>query len=341
MSSAFHAWQSTAFQNVSLDAAGLVALADLGTIARRTALTGTSAFLDALVLAPGLHRQQNAPELNKGEYPACAAMTSGYVFRVENPATVLFLQKVGKTGHLTTLAVSNLEKSGSKRSWLLSKIVDPRTSTLGATMAYTATVLLTIMVLFCVIALQDWWGVAVLGLLIFSRLLNVIVIRRRSVPGWFGASEPGVKGDLLVLLSQDRWIRLQGDVDDLKAVTSGQWLQEPTFFQSSLVAFATLLVYLDAALAGNASQTSKLLLLILLFGSVALLGIANECTKVLQMHGRMIVVTGVPKAYPRRLALAEELILKTGRKDWAVRLGMVQPDHNTRSEKELDGVATM
>ncbi|EME89023.1 uncharacterized protein MYCFIDRAFT_25251 [Pseudocercospora fijiensis CIRAD86] len=320
---------SSAFQNTSLNLAGLVALADLNTIALRTALTGTSTFLDALVLAPGLHRQQNSPELHKGEFPACAAMTSGYVFRVENPATVLFLQKVGKTGHLTTLRVY-----ASRR--------DSRTSSFGGAMAYTAAVSMTLTVLFWVIvSLQDGWGVSVLGLLIFSRLLNIIVIRRRSVPGWFGAKEPGVKGDLLVLLSQDRWIRLQGDVDDLKAVTSGQWLREPTFFESSLVGFATLLVYLDAALAGNAAQTSKLLLLILLFGSGGLLGIANECTEVLQMHGRLIEVTGLPKAYPRRLALAEELILKTGRKDWAVRVGMVQPDHKIKSEKELDGVATM
>ncbi|KXS95054.1 hypothetical protein AC578_3884 [Pseudocercospora eumusae] len=320
---------TTILQTISLDAAGLVALADLNTIAKRTALTGTSKFLDALVLAPGLHRQQNSPELNKGEFPACAALTSGYVFRVENPATVLFLQKVGKTGCLTTLKVSK-KKTGWR--W---------TSTLGGTMAYIGTVFLSLAVLSCVVVLRDWWGVAVLGLLILCRLLNVIVIRQRSVPGWFGAKEPGVKGDVLVLLSQDRWIRLQGDVDDLKAATSGQWLQEPTFFQSSMVAFATLLVYLDAALAGNASQTSKLLLLILLFGSVALLGIANECTQVLQMHGRVVEVVGLPKAYPRRLALAEELILETGRKDWAVRLGMVQPDHNIESEKKLDGIATM
>ena len=78
---------------VSLDAAGLVALADLTTIGIRMALTGTSALLDVFVLCPGIHRQQAAPELHGGEYPACGAMTTGYVFRVENPATVLYLQR--------------------------------------------------------------------------------------------------------------------------------------------------------------------------------------------------------------------------------------------------------
>ncbi|TQN64501.1 hypothetical protein CSHISOI_10923 [Colletotrichum shisoi] len=45
---------------LSLSAAGLVALADLRTVANRTALKGTSSWLDALVLAPGLHYQQAA-----------------------------------------------------------------------------------------------------------------------------------------------------------------------------------------------------------------------------------------------------------------------------------------
>ncbi|KZL75836.1 hypothetical protein CT0861_00994 [Colletotrichum tofieldiae] len=45
---------------LSLSTAGLVALADLQAIANRTALTGTSSWLDALVLAPGLHYQQAA-----------------------------------------------------------------------------------------------------------------------------------------------------------------------------------------------------------------------------------------------------------------------------------------
>jgi hypothetical protein len=103
-------WSSKCSSNVSLDAAGIVALADTKTIALRTALTGTSAFLDKFVLCPGIHRQQSAPELNRGEYPACGAMALGYVFRVENLATVLYLQKVGLTGQLTTLSVKGSSK---------------------------------------------------------------------------------------------------------------------------------------------------------------------------------------------------------------------------------------
>ena len=76
-SSLLQSWTAEGTPKVSLDAAGLVALADIQVVAQRTAYTGTSALLDTLVLCPGLHRQQTAPNLNGGEYPAVGAMTSG------------------------------------------------------------------------------------------------------------------------------------------------------------------------------------------------------------------------------------------------------------------------
>ncbi|KAK4548281.1 hypothetical protein LTR36_010151 [Oleoguttula mirabilis] len=341
MPAALQSWLSKGYPKVSLDAAGLVALADLSTVARRTALTGNSSLLDALVLCPGLHKQQSAPELNGGEYPACAAMTSGYVFRVENGATVLFLQKVGRTGHLTTLSVSGMVENSTLYGKFLRDIHDVDTSTILSTATYLLAVALTVIVLLLLSFLRDWWALAVIGMLMLARLLNVHVVRCRATVGWKGASEPGVQGDLLILLSQDRWVRMRGAVDDLKAVTSGQWLREPTFFESSIVAFATLLVYLDAALAGNAHQEGKILLVILLFCSVALLGIANEYTEALKMHGKVVKVVGTPKAFVRRLDLANELIRETGREDWAVRLGMVQPKKDTEGKTEEDVAVTM
>jgi len=53
-------------------------------------------------------------------------------------------------------------------------------------------------------------------------------------------------------MSQDRWIRIKGLTDDLKAVTAGQWLQDKNFFEDSVEGFATVVVYLAAALASNA-----------------------------------------------------------------------------------------
>lgn len=248
-----------------------------------------------------------------------------------------FLQKVGRTGHLTTIYVSAVADGRETLRFLC----DFDAATILSMATYLLAVALTITVLLLLCFLRDWWALSVIAILILARLLNVLVVRRRATEGWKGASEPGQQGDLLILLSRDRWVRMRGAVDDLKAVTSGQWLTEPTFFESSLVAFATLLVYLDAALAGNAHQEGKVLLLVLMFCSVALLGIANEYTEVLKMHGRLVKVHGTPKPYGRRLDLANELVKETGREDWAVRLGMVQPKKDAKEKTENEGAVTM
>ena len=238
---ALSGWISNLASTIRLDAVGLVALANIKTTSRRTALTGTSCLLDALVIVPGLHTQQDADELNRSEYPACAAMTTGYVFRVENQATVYFLQRVGKTGHLTTLSVSDLNQR-SVRWWpgVLTSVYDFRGGTIFATVVYFVAVALTLGELRTIVSSQDPAAVGFIAVLILVRLINILVIRRRATPGWFGVSEPGVRGDLLVLLSQDRWVRIQGLVDDLKAIASGQWLRDMTFIESCLVNFATL-----------------------------------------------------------------------------------------------------
>lgn len=109
---------NNAVPSISLDAAGLIALADLDTIARRTALLGTAPLVDAFLLCPGIHRQQKALDLNQAELPPTAAMTTGYVFRVENQATVAYLQRVGVTGQLTTLTVSPRIQTASSKLWM-------------------------------------------------------------------------------------------------------------------------------------------------------------------------------------------------------------------------------
>ncbi|KAI0505323.1 hypothetical protein F5B22DRAFT_661635 [Xylaria bambusicola] len=192
-----------------------------------------------------------------------------------------------------------------------------------SSVAYGLSVSLTIVVIILMGIFEDWWGIAVIGLLVLTRLCNTIVIRRRSKPGWSGAPEPGRNGDLLVLLSQDRWIRIQGTVDDLKLVTSGQWLRDETIAESWATALATVIVYLDAALVTNLKQSGQILLLVLLIASAGLLAIVNGTTKDLQMHGKIVSVLGKPKPYNRRQELADELIKETGRDDWAVRLGMI------------------
>ncbi|KAF2806087.1 uncharacterized protein BDZ99DRAFT_510967 [Mytilinidion resinicola] len=294
-----------------LSATGLIALADLSTLSQRTALTGTSTLLDCLVLAPGIHRQQTASALNGGEYPAVAAMTSGYVFRVENPATSVFRRFV-------------------------SALICTENTKLSTYLAYVATVSATLATLAFVVLSEDHWGVLVMSLLILCRFVNTTIIRRRSAPGWFGVPEAGVDGDLLVLLSQDRWVRIRGAVDDLKAVTSGQWLRDPTTRESYATASATLLLYATAVLTSNVSDIGKILVLGLLVGSVGVMALFNTRTEVLQMHGRLLKVDGERRVYKRRLEMAEELIKEVGREDWAIRLGMIN-----RPAKESEGMPTM
>lgn len=325
-------------------AAGLVALADLPTAAIRTALTGKAALLDALVICPGFHRQHLATELNKAEYPAVAALTTGYVFRVENPATVYFLQRISKTGALTNLKVSqpkNLESFGART---LAKVWSFQNTTPLSTLTYLALPTLTTLTLSILIILHNTIGTTVLTLFILARLLTTLVIARRSAATWHGHPEPGVQGDLLVLLSQDRWVRLRGPVDHLKATTSGQWLREPTFLEGAAQSAATLITYAAGGLSVSMSGAGQVVLLGLLVGSAVLLAVANEATTALAMHGCSMKIDGKygVKQYGRRLEMVKEMLSEPGRNDEMMRLGLARmgvtvPEKSEDDEKSRGG----
>ncbi|KAK0190133.1 hypothetical protein F5146DRAFT_1122490 [Armillaria mellea] len=278
---------------ITLEAAGLLVLADLPAVALRTALTGGASFLDALVLVPGMHKQQCADEINRGEFPTTGVMTSGYVFRVENPATNRVLQ--------------SLFVSGSQ-----------------ATVLYFLCLISTVVVFALLGVIGDWWGFGALGMFVFARLINVIVIRRRSQQGWKGAIEDG-DGDLLILLSQDRWVRLQGSINDLKAVTAGQWLRDLSATENFTVMFATTVVYAAAILAFNASTVGSVLIGGLPLWSVALLTLSNSLTRCFQMYNCIVQMDGNPVRYGRRLEMANKLVDESKREDWAVGMGLVLP----------------
>ena len=249
-----------------------------------------------------------------------AALTSGYVFRVENQATVAYLQEVGKTGNLVTLSVEDDGKRGFNLFW--TALFGPNDSILAFLLLMT-TRLMTIASITVLAVMRDWWGFSLLLSLVLSRILNIYLVRRRAKLSWHGALEPGVKGDLLILLSQDRWVQIKGSVDALKTVTSGQWLTDMTFFEGCLDAIGTMIVYVTAALVSNASQTGILIFIALLLLSVALLGVSNEQAKALYVQGNIIKTIGKPKAYARRLDLAKEVIKESKRDDWTVGLGMI------------------
>jgi hypothetical protein len=193
---------TTEINGISLDATGLVALADLSTIAQRTAIVGSASGFDALVLAPGIHRHQTASEINGGEQPATAALTTGYVFRVENQATVHFLRSIGVTGHLVTVKVKketnvglNGIKSGKIKEFLMSRYCFK--GGFFTSLLYMICPFLTIAAIIFLSCIGDWWGIGSLMALIVARLFNVIVIRQRSKAGWKGTIS--VHGIILIL----------------------------------------------------------------------------------------------------------------------------------------------
>lgn len=102
-------WTATPIPNLSLSAGGLLALADLNTIAQRTAIAGGSSWLDAFVLAPGLHYQQAAdlltPEYGAGRPVLSMALDGGKHYVVNNVAMVKYLRRLwerqGKYGVVT------------------------------------------------------------------------------------------------------------------------------------------------------------------------------------------------------------------------------------------------
>ncbi|TGJ67793.1 hypothetical protein EYR41_006897 [Orbilia oligospora] len=185
--------------SVGPDAAGLVALADLTVVQERAALTGTSTLLDMFILTPGMHLQQRAIDVilakNSGEQPQCAALKTGHVFRIENSALVYYLRKVGRTGCLTRVHVAPERSAG-----ISSLFIPPATNWISGH-PYLAVVLWEIAVLVLLVLSQDWWGVAVVGILIVSRLVNIIVMWQRTGPTWRGSEEDYDNGDLLIILS--------------------------------------------------------------------------------------------------------------------------------------------
>ena len=311
---------------------GLLALAEFKLITSRASLTGGASWLDMLVLCPGIHLQQQAADLaNGGELPATAAMTTGYVFRTENQAIVGYLQRAGRPGCLSTIMVSEAKHGGQNPFAVM------QTTGVLSGLCYFLAMLLTVGTIVVMGAVfREWWTLGMLLLLVLARALNTFIFRQRSTLGWKGQPEPGVQGDLLILLSQDRWIRMQGLVDDIKAVTSGQWLYDLTPLQSVISAVATLLVFMTAAVSPFASVFGNIIVIGLLLVESVLLGLSNYLADGMLMYGKVLKVQGEPKQYARRLALADDLISQTGRDDWAVGLGMIKPE-NAKGVTKKDG----
>lgn len=105
-------WTTHPIPSFTLSAAGLLVLADLSTVAQRTALRGGSSWFDSLLLVPGLHYQQAADELARGEGAAVliAVEDSGsdgavLSHRIVNQAVVNYVLRIAKEGETVLLDV--------------------------------------------------------------------------------------------------------------------------------------------------------------------------------------------------------------------------------------------
>ncbi|KAI1494557.1 hypothetical protein F5X96DRAFT_665647 [Biscogniauxia mediterranea] len=346
---AFPNWTQTPFPGLQLSPSGLLALADLGTIAQRTRIVGGSSWLDALLLAPGLHYQQAADAISgdggsssssSGVYNA-VELTAGKMstYNIVNTATLRYLERVGglpggqriivdvgmiptrRGGYLSRVKGSKSGGGGDRgggggRSRRSVDVGDGRRATIYSDaelgwlshVLYLASPVLTVLAFVFMILLREWWGVASLLALMFSRVLNIWVIKQRTKepPPPPSTSRPGAHppdggdadadpGELLteylVDLGNGRTVCLRGTAADLQAITTTAWLSAKTHVEGYLEAAAKLTVYLVAAFSANMTQVGSIIFLALLLVTAGLLGLSNAHAKSFRMHGRLAAPT--------------------------------------------------
>ncbi|CCC07685.1 hypothetical protein SMACR_01252 [Sordaria macrospora] len=347
----FPEWTTHPIPGVSLSAGGLLALADLSTVAQRTAITGGSSWLDSLLLAPGLHYQQAADELIKwsassatavvdaGTGPEASVDVTGggsngqsgnprqTTFRINNAATILYLQKIARPGQTVTLDVGTIpairQRLRIRRSesglhatvWTVDDLPD-----LGwlSHVLYLISPVLTIAAIVLVILFQDWWTLAALLALMLSRILNIYIIKQRSKPrplpsppfpfhpfhppfpsshspDRYAHKPANPITSLLISLSDDTHpcsIRLRGLSEDLYAIIATAWLRSKTHVEGYLEATAKLLVYMVAAFSGNMTQVGAMIMMVLLLATAGLLALSNANAKMFRVNGRVVVGEG-------------------------------------------------
>ncbi len=318
-------WTSTPIPNLSLSAGGLLALADLNTIAQRTAIKGGSSWLDALVLAPGLHYQQAADALEQESVPSLAAelgltaaietKADGTELRryvINNIAMVNYLKRIwgnSEKGGVITLNVG-MAREGEEMEQV-AKRLSAKLYRQGVSAAdwndgveldwlshvlYLMSPLLTISAVTFMVLLADWWGCGFIIALMVSRILNIWTIKQRGNQ----ALKPSPKGlsaaaaaldnhptEYTIDLGENRRVILRGLNSDLQAVTTQAWLRSKSTLDGYLEAMSKLIVYMVAAFSGNLTQAGGLVLMALLLTSAGLLGLSNAHVRGLQMHGRV------------------------------------------------------
>ncbi|KAL2142417.1 hypothetical protein VTI28DRAFT_1189 [Corynascus sepedonium] len=198
-------WTSKPFPSLAFSAGGVLALADLHTIAQRTAIAGGASWFDVLVLAPGIHYQQAANELfHRGGATAIIEIIdelhpSSVRLQLNNAAIAHYIQKVAKPGETVTLDVGRAVAAKGlykvRRSNTGSHVTawrnreKPKSGWLSHAL-YLTTPVVTVASVSLVVIFKDWWSLISIMALMTSRLLNIWVIKQRAC-----GSEPSHSGD--------------------------------------------------------------------------------------------------------------------------------------------------
>lgn len=327
-------WSSTPVPNLSLSAAGLLALADLHTIAQRTVITGGSSWLDAFVLAPGLHYQQAVDALDQDNEPGLSAVlqspngATGTRYSINNAAMVQYIRRLWQdASHKGVLTLNvgvikegtpkeqmDMLKSALGRLVTRRKVVHPEENKIEmdwlSHVFYLASPVLTIIAGIFMILLADWWGLAFIIALMASRIFNIWSIKQRSRPAQLARQRLSLQsaatlndhqGEYAIDLGNGSRILLRGLNSDIEAITTQTWLRQQSISESYLEAAAKLIVYLVAAFSGNQTQAGAMVLMALLLTSAGLLGLSNAHARGLQMNGRIARLQQMGK-----LAVAED-----------------------------------
>ncbi|PBK70094.1 hypothetical protein ARMSODRAFT_956146 [Armillaria solidipes] len=258
-------------------------------------------LFEAITFAADIYGHQLPSDTYTGEVSVPGATRIGDPFPscIDNPATLHFLQTIGRSGHIVDARVFpsplfdlNLSPYERYRQYL---------SAVGlhATMLYILCPTLTVIAAVFLGCIQDRWAFGVLITLVISRLINLVVARRRSIQNLSG--EPGGKNDLLIRLSQDRWIRLRGTEVDLRTVVARQELRTRSAMEAFAVCFGTVLALLAVALSPNISPVGCWVIVCLVFFSSISMALRNSLMSCLQTLGRVVRVVGQPTRHEERL----------------------------------------
>ncbi|PBK92138.1 hypothetical protein ARMGADRAFT_1013377 [Armillaria gallica] len=281
----------------------LIQASDVVLLARlATSPEEVHSFIDAFSLTFNIH----GPQIPSSIYP-CDVSVPGATrvgdtppSHIENPATSHFLQTIGRSGYLVNAKVSLIPLPYSPLSPLDRPLRSLFVAGVPATLLYILCPTLTVTVAIFLGCIQDLWALGLLMTFVNARMINLAVARRRRIQDLSG--EPGGEYDLLIRLSQDRWIRLRGAEADLRTVVACQGLRARSATEGLAVSFGTISVYFAVALSPNISPVGSSVIVCLVFFSSIFMALYNSLTPCLQTLNCVVRVEGEPMRYEERIS---------------------------------------